>query len=52
MIAGGFNLITAGDIAGHAQKSTLANIYAHAIENNNKAASTALEINLMARKNG
>lgn len=39
-------------IAGHSQKSTTANIYAHAIENNKKAASNALEINLLKQRNG
>lgn len=52
MIHGGFDLMTAGEIAGHSQKSTTANIYAHVIENNKKAASNALEINLLKRRNG
>lgn len=52
MIHGGFDLMTAGEIAGHSQKSTTANIYAHVIENNKKAASNALEINLLRHRNG
>lgn len=52
MISNGFDLSTVAGVAGHSTPTTTSNIYAHAIENNKKAASNAIESSLLKHKNG
>lgn len=52
MISNGFDLATAAGVAGHSTPVTTSNIYAHAIQNNKKAASNAIESSLLKHKNG